>query len=757
MHGDKVKSRRIGDFIEVENVTKHLLNNCVVSLRNIFSRSLIFEKINLGPGEKKKFQILSPTTFVGQWENEVLPLRVYNNHEIIHSKNFNDKTRCFVVISNKSFEKIAEQLIVGLTKFSNADILHYTIGYKSSLDYRYLQNIEFDLRGDVNDGQYMQFSKPPVFLDVLNRGYKAAVFIDADIQVKSNIEDLFNYIGQIEDGPVFHKSPHEYTFVGNMYTPGPLLSKSMGIVAEDQSAPQGITNMVVFNQTHRKLFEEWHDLCFSKEIEEIRKKEFLHDEVLLNCLMWKNRVKPKLFYLNINVDTIKDVEFFYHHTKEYLQQTDLNNYNLGFSAQSFINYESETICGFHCVKDPEVAKTINNIIHKNEIGYDFKEEVINFYENLEMSDARLFEEKKPLIINHYVSGPYLEIKGNGNRKFNVQFVDDRSNVVYESEIGCNMWTRASRRYYDDYTTRVFENGELVYNEKINLKGKKVFITLDSSSLGDTFAWFPYAEEFRKKHGCHVVVSTFMNDLFKDQYPDLEFVAPGTNVQGIYAMYNIGWYYDDKDQPDLSRNKVDFKSIPLQKTATEILGLEYKEVKPLIKVPKVEKKKKVGLGIHSTAQAKYWNNPTGWQEVTDYLIENGYEVVIYSKEGDNYMGNKFPKGATKFPNGPIENVIEDMASCEFFIGIGSGLSWLAWAVGLPMFLISGFSEEYSEPTENVVRIINKNVCNGCFNKHRLDPGDWNWCPLHKGTERQFECTKTITGQYVINKIKETLQK
>ena len=144
MHGDKVKSRRIGDFIEVENVTKHLLNNCVVSLRNIFSRSLIFEKINLGPGEKKKFQILSPTTFVGQWENEVLPLRVYNNHEIIHSKNFNDKTRCFVVISNKSFEKIAEQLIVGLTKFSNADILHYTIGYKSSLDYRYLQNNPID-------------------------------------------------------------------------------------------------------------------------------------------------------------------------------------------------------------------------------------------------------------------------------------------------------------------------------------------------------------------------------------------------------------------------------------------------------------------------------------------------------------------------------------------------------------------------------------------------------------------------------------
>jgi autotransporter strand-loop-strand O-heptosyltransferase len=757
MHGDKVKSRLIGGFIEVENITGQLLNNCVVSLRNIFSGNLIFEKTTLRPGEIKKFPIIGPSTFRSQWEDEALNLRVYSNHSLVHKKMFKDKTKCFVVISNDKFEKIAEQLIIGLTRYSNIDILHYTIGYKSSLNYRYLQNIEFDLKGDINDQQYMQFSKPPVFLDVLNRGYKAAVFIDADVQVRSNVEDLFGYINQIEDGPVFHKSPHEFTVVHNMYIPGPLLSGLMDLGIEKQLAPQGITNVVIFNQTHRDLFEEWNTLCFSKEIEEIRKTEFLHDELLINCLMWKKGVKPKLFFLTTNVNTIKDIEFFYHHTKNYSPQTDLNEYDLGFFAQSFINYESETICGFHCVKDPEVAKKINDLIYKNEIGLSFKDEITNFYENLEVSDTRFFEEKKPIMINHYINGPYLEIKGSGDRNFNVKFLDGKLNTIYESRIGCNMWSRPSARYYDEYTTQVFENGELVYDEKINLKGKRVYISLDSSSLGDTFAWFPYAEEFRKKHGCHVVVSTFMNDLFKDQYPDLEFVAPGTNVQGIYAMYNIGWYYDDKDQPDLSRNKVDFKAIPLQMTATEILGLEYKEVKPLIKVPKVEKKKKVGLGIHSTAQAKYWNNPTGWQEVTDYLIANGYEVVIYSKEGDDYMGNKFPKGATKFPNGPIENVIEDMASCEFFIGIGSGLSWLAWAVGLPMFLISGFSEEYSEPTENVVRIINKDVCHGCFNKHRLDPGDWNWCPLHKGTERQFECTKSITGQTVIGKIKEVLSK
>jgi autotransporter strand-loop-strand O-heptosyltransferase len=176
---------------------------------------------------------------------------------------------------------------------------------------------------------------------------------------------------------------------------------------------------------------------------------------------------------------------------------------------------------------------------------------------------------------------------------------------------------------------------------------------------------------------------------------------------------------------------------------------------LLKVPNVEKKKKVGIGMHSTCQAKYWNNPNGWQEVVDYLNSLGYEVVLYSKENDGYMGNFHPKGITQFEAGSIERLIEEMASCEFFVGLGSGLSWLSWTIGLPTVLISGFSEEYSETTSNTYRVINKNVCTGCFNRHRLDGGDWNWCPDHKGTERQFECTKQITSQMVIDKINQVI--
>jgi FkbM family methyltransferase len=132
-------------------------------------------------------------------------------------------------------------------------------------------------------------------------------------------------------------------------------------------------------------------------------------------------------------------------------------------------------------------------------------------------------------------------------------------------------------------------------------------------------------------------------------------------------------------------------------------------------------------------------------------------MIYSKEGNGYMNNHYPKGITIFKGGNLQEVINDLSECEFFIGLGSGLSWLAWACELPVVLISGFSEKWAETTLNTYRVINENVCHGCFNSERLNAGDWNWCPLHKNTDRMFECTKRISTDMVIKEINKIMNK
>ena len=386
----------------------------------------------------------------------------------------------------------------------------------------------------------------------------------------------------------------------------------------------------------------------------------------------------------------------------------------------------------------------------------FEDNYSNFYKKIHrmpVMEQSVFT-PKPEIIQNFILNPFLEIKGNSESKFKIEFYDEEGRCHYSENLSINHWVKLNREYFTKWNTKIWEDGYLIHDYTLDLKGKRVYICLDSSSLGDTLSWVPYIREFKDKHQCHLIVSTFMNYLFKDSYPDIEFIEPGMVANNIYAMYKIGWFYKD-DKFDVSKNPNDFRKEPLQKTASDILGLDYKETRPLLNIPKVKKKKKVGIGLHSTCQAKYWNNPTGWQEVVDYLTSLGYEVVLYSKENDGYMGNFHPKGITKFEAGSIERLIEDMASCEFFVGLGSGLSWLAWACELPVVLISGFSEEYSETTLDTYRVINKNVCTGCFNRYRLNASDWNWCPDHQNTERQFECTKSITPQMVIDKINQII--
>ena len=344
---------------------------------------------------------------------------------------------------------------------------------------------------------------------------------------------------------------------------------------------------------------------------------------------------------------------------------------------------------------------------------------------------------------HFVGNPFFEVVGNTDDKFDVKFYDG-DKLIHSSSLGCNMWTKLSRKYFTEWVTKVYKNGDIVYDEKLNLNNRRVYITMESKSIGDSIAWVPYLEEFRKKHNCIVIASTFWNKLFKESYKNIEFVEPGTTVNNLYAMYSVGYFYNMDMEPELPN------TLPLQKTVTNILGLEYKEIKPTIDfIPKdnTHKSKYVTIAPHSTAGLKYWNNETGWQEVVDFLIEDGYSVINVSREGCDI------KGVTSIYDFSMENIMDTIYHSEFFIGLSSGLSWVAWSLGKHVVMISNFTNSDHEFSLNCTRITNTSVCNGCWNNSnfKFDKGDWNWCPIYKGTPRQFECHKEITGEMVINSI------
>ena len=362
---------------------------------------------------------------------------------------------------------------------------------------------------------------------------------------------------------------------------------------------------------------------------------------------------------------------------------------------------------------------------------------------------------EPSIHVSFIDGPRVMITDAPNQVFDVSFIDNLTDTVrYTAELANGCWAKSNIRYATDWTIRCVRRSDgKVFDQRFNPSGKRVFVALESKSIGDTLAWFPQVERFRKKWRCEVVCSTFWNEEFYENYPDIQLVPPGSIVENLYAMFTVGWYWDGEG-PSMQHHPRDFKTLPLAQTCSDILGMEYIQTKAILTVNEITKKKRVGIGLHSTAQTKYWNNPTGWQEVTNFFKKMGYEVLVLSNEGDGYMGNNYPEGTESLQPGEFESLKEAMMSCEIFIGIGSGLSWLAWTLGIPTVLISGFSRPESEfEGDDVIRIFNENVCNGCYNRYKFNAGDWNWCPDHSGTERQFECTKSIRANDVISKIVE----
>jgi autotransporter strand-loop-strand O-heptosyltransferase len=230
------------------------------------------------------------------------------------------------------------------------------------------------------------------------------------------------------------------------------------------------------------------------------------------------------------------------------------------------------------------------------------------------------------------------------------------------------------------------------------------------------------------------------------------------------MYCIGWFYDNEERVK-SKNPQEFKTIPLQQTATDILGLDYYEVKPKVYFKDKGKQidgKYVVIAPHASAHAKYWNNPGGWQSIIDYLNNKGYKVVMLTQEPlgdvwhDSKLGGTLTGVIDKTGNLPLQDRMNDIKYADMFIGVGSGMSWLSWALKTKTILISGFSEPYTE-FEDCERIFtpDSSTCSGCFNSHWLNPGDWEWCPEHKNTPRHFECTKTIKPEQVIVSINKLL--
>ena len=389
---------------------------------------------------------------------------------------------------------------------------------------------------------------------------------------------------------------------------------------------------------------------------------------------------------------------------------------------------------------------LQNWLKTNEtLGDDYEIEFLSMAKGLKFSDSIHFNQKRTNIsqVFDFVNNTYARENIGAVILATDGIYNQGNNPIYKS------LNKNTILYTIGLGDTILKKDLLIKEESINFRNKKVYISFDSSSLGDTISWVPYCEEFRKKHNCEVVVSTFKNFLFEKTYPNLKFVKPGDVVNNIHGMFKIGWFYDNNLEPEYP------SSIPLQKAITNILGLPFQEIESRVDFnPKSRpiQGKYICIATNSTAGCKLWNYPNGWEILSENLIKEGYKLINISQNGDKI------KGVQSLKDDSMENTMNVIHHSEFVIGLSSGLSWLSWALNKHVVMISNFTEPDHEFTLNCTRITNPEVCNGCWNNpmFKFDKGDWNWCPEHKGTERHFECHKSITPEMVINEMQHLIK-
>ena len=313
---------------------------------------------------------------------------------------------------------------------------------------------------------------------------------------------------------------------------------------------------------------------------------------------------------------------------------------------------------------------------------------------------------------------------------------------------------SAEQYFVRWHVEVFLNNEKIFTHTLNLEGQPVAIKLTNDALGDKIAFLPYLREFKKVYRCNLSVCTddSFRELFAQLYPDIKLINE-------IDFKTYATYYPLMILSNIPLTPADYRNVSMLRVGGVLLGIDYLPPKATFKPtePPVTDEPYVCIGVQAGAARKSWLYPGGWDIVVDYLKSLGYRVFCIDRnakeENDNLTICK-PEGAEDFTgNHSLLERANMLYHADFFIGLGSGLSWLADAVNCPVVMICGFSQDWAE-FYTPYRVANRKVCNGCFNDIRTIYAV-NFCPYHKDTPRTLECQKAISPRMVIETIERLI--
>ena len=336
--------------------------------------------------------------------------------------------------------------------------------------------------------------------------------------------------------------------------------------------------------------------------------------------------------------------------------------------------------------------------------------------------------------------------------WHVRIGDYQSDSVFIDDDLSEITLISNEKFLVHWEVALWLDGEPIFYHQFDPRGQRIHF-LFARALGDNIALLPYVEQFRRTFDCKVscTVPPPLREIVQTYYTNVEL----TNElpEDSYACFYMAAWVNMPFAAPCDPRTLTLEAIGKSILCSPLLSIPKKIIYTPTK-PRSIKEKYVCIGVQASAPNKCWLNPDGWDQVINHLKALGYRVLCIDRDRkcSNYgLTVEMPEGVEDLSvDYTLIDRVNQLAYADFFIGVSSGLAWLAHAVDIPVVMISGITEHWYE-FATPYRIFNPLVCHGCFNDMRVDFNRVPHCVSYKDAARKYECSKKISTRQVIDAV------
>lgn len=270
----------------------------------------------------------------------------------------------FVTTGNQGYMPLIETLVRSIYEFSNYKVIVYGVDCDVPFDSPNL------IKRRINPKPHSEYDKwywkQHACRESLKEDFTNFVWIDGDVVVNHNIDDINGYFHLLTDYPIsdVHRAQEFY----GEYVPGKMqffnqeLSEHLNV---PKSSPYAHVCMYIYNKRCKWWFDKIISLYLETPIEDYRRLFFWNDEGIDNALRWLNKCNTFLPLSNFDTSSYDGEYGMTNRTREHFhtfwRAEGANNFGQIYGYQYVPKDKSQTLY-FHGNKDIGIAHEMIDFI-----------------------------------------------------------------------------------------------------------------------------------------------------------------------------------------------------------------------------------------------------------------------------------------------------------------------------------------------------------------------------------------------------------